>query len=70
MSRGYVRRSSRRRQAGYVPDITALVLLFVLGDAPADRHRDVDTYYATEPFIGQMCARRLRRPPSVPAESR
>ncbi|MER6136074.1 MAB_1171c family putative transporter [Streptomyces sp. NPDC001815] len=50
----YVRRVSRRWQAGYALVIVLLVVLFALGDAPADRHTDFDTYYATTPFIREM----------------
>ncbi|MFG2348700.1 MAB_1171c family putative transporter [Streptomyces phaeochromogenes] len=50
----YVRRISRRWQAGYFLVVIALVVLFVLGDAPVDRHTDFDTYYATTPFIREM----------------
>ena len=32
----------------------AIVLLFVLGDAPVERLRDLDTYYANTPFIREM----------------
>ncbi|BCL25794.1 MAB_1171c family putative transporter [Streptomyces aurantiacus] len=50
----YVRRVSRRWQAGYALVVVMLVVLFVLGDAPVDRHTDFDTYYATTPFIREM----------------
>ncbi|WP_413754793.1 MAB_1171c family putative transporter [Streptomyces sp. MMBL 11-3] len=50
----YVRRVSRRWQAAYALVIVLLVILFVLGEAPAERHTDFDTYYATTPFIREM----------------
>lgn len=50
----YVRRVARRWEAGYLLVIVVLVVLFVLGDAPMDRHTDFDTYYATTAFIAEM----------------
>ncbi|AVZ71295.1 hypothetical protein SLUN_02685 [Streptomyces lunaelactis] len=49
-----VRRSSRRWIAGYTAAIIALPVFFALGDAPVERLRDLDTYYATTPFIREM----------------
>ncbi|MFI1015098.1 MAB_1171c family putative transporter [Streptomyces sp. NPDC020965] len=34
--------------------IVALYVLFALGDAPVERLRDLDTYYANTPFIREM----------------
>lgn len=34
--------------------ISTFCVLFALSDVPAERPRDLDTYYATTPFIGQM----------------
>jgi hypothetical protein len=48
------RRASRRWIAGYGLVIVALATLFVLGDAPHERLRDYDTYYANTPFIREM----------------
>ncbi|MEU9098469.1 MAB_1171c family putative transporter [Streptomyces sp. NPDC048361] len=48
------RRVSRRWIAGYSVHIVALVLLFLLGDAPVERLRDLDTYYANTPYIREM----------------
>ncbi|MGP4049805.1 MAB_1171c family putative transporter [Streptomyces sp. 2A115] len=48
------RRASRRWIAGYGLVIVALNTLFILGDAPLERLRDLDTYYATTPFIREM----------------
>ncbi|WAU83907.1 hypothetical protein O1Q96_32010 [Streptomyces sp. Qhu-G9] len=48
------RRTSRRWIIGYGVVIVALVVLFALGDAPVERLRDFDTYYADEPFVREM----------------
>lgn len=49
------RRKATRWCAGvYGTVIVALLTLFALGDAPDERLRDFDTYYATTPFIGEM----------------
>jgi len=48
------RRLSRRWISGYGVVSVALVVLFVLGDAPEERLRDLDTYYANTPFIREM----------------
>ena len=48
------RRASRRWIAGYGVVIVALIVLFALGDAPQERLRDLDTYYANTPFIREM----------------
>jgi hypothetical protein len=48
------RRVTRRVIAGYTAVIVAIVVLFVLGDAPVERLRDLDTYYADTPFIREM----------------
>jgi hypothetical protein len=48
------RRLSRRWILGYTVVGVALVVLFVLGDAPVERLRDLDTYYANTPFIREM----------------
>ncbi|RII15931.1 hypothetical protein DSC45_16950 [Streptomyces sp. YIM 130001] len=50
----HVRRVSRRWALGYAALVTALVVLFALGDAPVERRTDFDTYYARTPWIGQM----------------
>ncbi|MGW6460243.1 MAB_1171c family putative transporter [Streptomyces sp. NPDC055078] len=49
-----VRRSSRTWIAVYAAAVTAVPVLFVLGDAPVERLRDLDTYYAGTPFIREM----------------
>ncbi|MBZ3905116.1 MULTISPECIES: MAB_1171c family putative transporter [Streptomyces] len=48
------RRLSRRWIAGYGAVCAAIVLLFVLGEAPVERVRDFDTYYADTPFLREM----------------
>ncbi|MEU1195299.1 MAB_1171c family putative transporter [Streptomyces sp. NPDC005813] len=48
------RRLSRRWIAGYSLVGAALVVLFALGDAPEERLRDFDTYYANTPFLREM----------------
>ncbi|RFU86830.1 hypothetical protein DY218_10170 [Streptomyces triticagri] len=49
-----VRRVSRRWATGYAVLVSALVVLFAIGDAPVERRTDFDTYYARTPWIGQM----------------
>lgn len=50
------RRFSRRWILGYSVVIVALTLLFALGEAPVERLRDFDTYYANTPFIRELIA--------------
>ncbi|MFF3286511.1 MAB_1171c family putative transporter [Streptomyces sp. NPDC003023] len=50
------RRISLRWMAAYSMVVVALVVLFALGDAPVERLRDLDTYYAGTPFIREMIA--------------
>lgn len=45
---------SRRWVIAYLVVVVALVVLFLLGDAPVERLRDLDTYYATTPYIREM----------------
>ncbi|WP_030769793.1 MULTISPECIES: MAB_1171c family putative transporter [unclassified Streptomyces] len=47
---------SRRWILGYSAVVVALVVLFALGEAPVERLRDFDTYYANTPYIGHMIA--------------
>ncbi|MEU3923288.1 MAB_1171c family putative transporter [Streptomyces sp. NPDC029004] len=49
-----IRRTVRVWIAGYGVVIAALFVLFALGDAPDERLRDLDTYYATTPYIREM----------------
>ncbi|MET7981897.1 MULTISPECIES: MAB_1171c family putative transporter [unclassified Streptomyces] len=51
-----VRRLVRCWQIGYTVLITLLVVLFLMGNAPVERRTDLDTYYATTPWTGQMIA--------------
>ncbi len=48
------RRISRRWIVGYGGVAVVLVVLFALGEAPAERLRDFDTYYASTPYIQEM----------------
>ncbi|MGW2935637.1 MAB_1171c family putative transporter [Streptomyces sp. NPDC001156] len=48
------RRINRRIITGYAVVIVALGVLFALGDAPVERLRDFDTYYADTPFIREL----------------
>ncbi|MFJ4777038.1 MAB_1171c family putative transporter [Streptomyces sp. NPDC088762] len=50
------RRVSRRWILGYSVVIACLIVLFALGEAPVERLRDFDTYYANTPYLGQMIA--------------
>ncbi|MEU9299993.1 MAB_1171c family putative transporter [Streptomyces sp. NPDC048269] len=50
------RRVSQRWILGYSVVIVALIVLFALGDAPLERLRDLDTYYANTPYIREMIA--------------
>ncbi|MEV6398593.1 MAB_1171c family putative transporter [Streptomyces sp. NPDC051907] len=45
---------SRRVVVGYGVTAAALVVMFLLGDAPVERLRDLDTYYANTPYIREM----------------
>lgn len=45
---------SRRWVVGYGVAVVALVVLFALGECPVERLRDLDTYYATTPYIREM----------------
>ncbi|MFD7080638.1 MAB_1171c family putative transporter [Streptomyces sp. NPDC059918] len=48
------RRRSRLCTLATLAVIAAINTLFVLGDAPEERLRDLDTYYATTPYIREM----------------
>ncbi|MGW6688181.1 MAB_1171c family putative transporter [Streptomyces sp. NPDC054961] len=50
------RRVSRRWILGYAVVIVLLTLLFALGEAPEERLRDFDTYYANTPFMRELIA--------------
>ncbi|MFF7080254.1 MAB_1171c family putative transporter [Streptomyces lavendulae] len=49
-----VRRATRRTIAVFGAATVAIIALFVIGDAPVERLRDLDTYYATTPWIREM----------------
>lgn len=49
-----VRRATRLTAAVFGTATAAIVALFVIGDAPVERLRDLDTYYATTPWIREM----------------
>ncbi|MEU0987129.1 MAB_1171c family putative transporter [Streptomyces sp. NPDC005953] len=48
------RRASSICVIAYGLVIIALIVLFILGDAPVERREDLDTYYANTPFIREM----------------
>ncbi|MER5932495.1 MAB_1171c family putative transporter [Streptomyces sp. NPDC002054] len=47
-------RWARRCTTATIAVIVAINALFLLGDAPVERLRDLDTYYASTPFIREM----------------
>ncbi|MFK4221546.1 MAB_1171c family putative transporter [Streptomyces sp. NPDC019890] len=49
-----IRRSTVLCLGAYGVVTLAIVVLFVLADAPVERLRDLDTYYATTPFMREM----------------
>ncbi|MFH8972499.1 MAB_1171c family putative transporter [Streptomyces sp. NPDC017890] len=49
-----VRRTARRWTLAYAVVLLGVAVTFALGDAPVERRTDLDTYYATTPFIAQM----------------
>ncbi|EST38344.1 hypothetical protein N566_07935 [Streptomycetaceae bacterium MP113-05] len=49
-----VRRATRCCLVSYTAVIVALVVLFALADAPVERLRDLDTYYANTPCMREM----------------
>ncbi|WP_405422190.1 MAB_1171c family putative transporter [Streptomyces erythrochromogenes] len=49
-----VRRATRLTAAVFGTATAAIVVLFVIGDAPVERLRDLDVYYATTPWIREM----------------
>ncbi|MFP3991064.1 MAB_1171c family putative transporter [Streptomyces sp. E11-3] len=51
---GSVRFWARWTMGIYIGVIVAIVTLFVLGDASEERLRDLDTYYASTPYIREM----------------
>ncbi|MFJ3513370.1 MULTISPECIES: MAB_1171c family putative transporter [unclassified Streptomyces] len=49
-----VRRATRLTVAGFGAVTVLIVVLFMIGDAPVERLRDLDTYYADTPWIREM----------------
>jgi hypothetical protein len=49
-----VRRTTRRWMLAYAGVVTGIVVMFVLGEAPVERRTDLDTYYASTPYIREM----------------
>ncbi|MEW1638510.1 MAB_1171c family putative transporter [Streptomyces sp. NPDC093801] len=49
-----IRRATRWCIAGYGTLCAALVVLFAQADAPVERLRDLDTYYANTPYMREM----------------
>ncbi|GGX25143.1 hypothetical protein GCM10010297_52830 [Streptomyces malachitofuscus] len=49
-----VRRTARRWMIAYAAVVLGIATTFALGDAPVERRTDLDTYYATTPYIAQM----------------
>ncbi|MFB9349927.1 MAB_1171c family putative transporter [Streptomyces heliomycini] len=49
-----VRRTVRRWLLAYAVVVLGIAVTFTLGEAPVERRTDLDTYYATTPFIAQM----------------
>ncbi|QOV38561.1 hypothetical protein IM697_09380 [Streptomyces ferrugineus] len=48
------RRTARRWVAGYAGVVLCIAVLFALGDAAVERREDLDTYYATTPYLREM----------------
>ncbi|MFE9770588.1 MAB_1171c family putative transporter [Streptomyces sp. NPDC005931] len=49
-----VHRTARRWILAYACVVLGIAVTFALGDAPEERRTDLDTYYATTPFIAEM----------------
>ncbi|MET4656949.1 MAB_1171c family putative transporter [Streptomyces fungicidicus] len=49
-----VHRTARRWMLAYAGVVLGIAVTFALGDAPVERRTDLDTYYATTPFIAEM----------------
>ncbi|WP_369388985.1 MAB_1171c family putative transporter [Streptomyces sp. CG1] len=49
-----VHRTARRWIAAYALVLIGIAVMFALGDAPVERRTDLDTYYATTPFLAEM----------------
>lgn len=49
-----VRRATRLTVAAFSAVTLLIVVLFAIGDAPVERLRDLDTYYANTPWLREM----------------
>ncbi|MFI6204928.1 MAB_1171c family putative transporter [Streptomyces sp. NPDC051041] len=49
-----VRRAARRWICAYAGIVLGIAVAFVLGDAPVERRTDLDTYYASTPYLREM----------------
>ncbi|KUM81120.1 MAB_1171c family putative transporter [Streptomyces curacoi] len=49
-----VHRTARRWALAYAGVVLGIATLFVLGEAPVERRTDLDTYYATTPYLREM----------------
>src|SRR5690606_12478583 len=49
-----VRRTARRWLLAYAVVVLGIAVTFALGEAPVERRTDLDTYYATTPYMAQM----------------
>ncbi|MFJ8631155.1 MAB_1171c family putative transporter [Streptomyces sp. NPDC093568] len=49
-----VHRTARRWVLAYAGVVLCVAALFLLGDAPVERREDLDTYYATTPYLREM----------------
>ncbi|MFJ4363221.1 MAB_1171c family putative transporter [Streptomyces chartreusis] len=49
-----VHRTARRWVLAYTGVVLCIAVLFLLGDAPVERREDLDTYYATTPYLREM----------------
>ncbi|MGX9890570.1 MAB_1171c family putative transporter [Streptomyces sp. NPDC002276] len=50
----HVHRTARRWIVAYALVVVGIAVTFALGDTPVERRTDLDTYYATTPFIAEM----------------
>ncbi|MDH6215464.1 MAB_1171c family putative transporter [Streptomyces pseudovenezuelae] len=50
----HLHRVARRWVVAYALIVLGIATMFALGDAPVERRTDLDTYYATTPFIAEM----------------
>ncbi|MER5523443.1 MAB_1171c family putative transporter [Streptomyces sp. NPDC002677] len=50
----HVHRTARRWIVGYAFVLVGIAAMFALGHTPVERRTDLDTYYATTPFIAEM----------------